>query len=228
MRVLVVEDEKIINDVIVRTLKKEKYSVDSCFDGEEALNYVLSAEYDILILDIMLPKKDGFEVLKKIRNEGITTPVLFLTARESVEDRVRGLDLGADDYLIKPFDFDELLARIRVILRKNSIKSDSVGNIFKISNLTVDCNTYTVYRNEQKIKLSPKEFSILEYMIRNKGRVISKDQIEEHVYNFDSERSSNVIEVHIRFLRRKIDADFTPKLIHTVRGAGYILKEENE
>ena len=186
MRILIVEDERMINDIIARTLRKENYSVDSCFDGEEALDYIFSTEYDVLILDIMLPKLDGFEVLKRIRNKGIQTPVLFLTARESVQDRVKGLDYGADDYLVKPFDFEELLARIRVILRKNSIKSDSVGNVFKLANLTVDCNTHTVYRDEKKIKLSPKEFS------------------------------------------KKIDTDFTPKLIHKIRGVGYVLKEENE
>ena len=169
MRILIVEDERMINDIIARTLRKENYSVDSCFDGQEALDYIFSAEYDVLILDIMLPKLDGFEVLKRIRNKGIQTPVLFLTARESVQDRVKGLDYGADDYLVKPFDFEELLARIRVILRKNSIKSDSVGNVFKIANLTVDCNMHTVFRDEKKIKLSPKEFSILDpdgYFIR--------------------------------------------------------------
>ena len=228
MRILIVEDERMINDIIARTLKKENYSVDSCFDGEEALDYIFSTEYDVLILDIMLPKLDGFEVLKRIRNKGIQTPVLFLTARESVQDRVKGLDYGADDYLVKPFDFEELLARIRVILRKNSIKSDSMGNVFKIANLTVDCNMHTVFRDKKKIKLSPKEFSILEYMIRNKKRVISKEKIEQHIYDFDSERNSNVIEVHIRLLRKKIDTDFTPKLIHTIRGIGYVLKEENE
>ena len=228
MRILIVEDERMINDIIARTLKKENYSVDSCFDGEEALDYIFSTEYDVLILDIMLPKLDGFEVLKRIRNKGIQTPVLFLTARESVQDRVKGLDYGADDYLVKPFDFEELLARIRVILRKNSIKSDSMGNIFKIANLTVDCNMHTVFRDKQRIKLSPKEFSILEYMIRNKKRVISKEKIEQHIYDFDSEINSNVIEVHIRLLRKKIDTDFTPKLIHTIRGVGYVLKEENE
>ena len=228
MRILIVEDDRMINDIIARTLRKENYSVDSCFDGQEALDYIFSAEYDVLILDIMLPKLDGFEVLKRMRNKGIQTPVLFLTARESVQDRVKGLDYGADDYLVKPFDFEELLARIRVILRKNSIKSDSVGNIFKIANLTVDCNEHTVFRDEKRIKLSPKEFSILEYMIRNKKRVISKDKIEQHIYDFDSEINSNVIEVHIRLLRKKIDTDFTPKLIHTIRGVGYVLKEENE
>lgn len=228
MRILVVEDEKKINDVIVKTLKKEKYGVDSCFDGEEALDYIFSVEYDIILLDIMLPKKDGFEVLKSMRKKGIKTPVLFLTARDQIEDRVRGLDLGADDYLVKPFAFEELLARIRVVLRKNSISGEDSGNVLKIANLTVDCNKHEVFRDDVSIKLSAKEFSILEYMMRNKGRVVSKEKIEEHVWDFDYEGGSNIVEVYIKFLRKKVDNNFSPKLIHTIRRVGYILKVENE
>ena len=228
MRILVVEDEKKINDVIVKTLKKEKYGVDSCFDGEEALDYIFSVEYDIILLDIMLPKKNGFEVLKSMRKKGIKTPVLFLTARDQIEDRVRGLDLGADDYLVKPFAFEELLARIRVVLRKNSGSGEDSGNVLKIANLTVDCNKHEVFRDDVSIKLSAKEFSILEYMMRNKGRVVSKEKIEEHVWDFDYEGGSNIVEVYIKFLRKKVDNDFSPKLIHTIRRVGYILKVENE
>ena len=228
MRILVVEDEKKINDIIVKTLKQEKYGVDSCFDGEEALDYIFSVEYDIILLDIMLPKKDGFEVLKSMRKKGIKTPVLFLTARDQIEDRVKGLDLGADDYLVKPFAFEELLARIRVVLRKNSVSGEDSGNILKIANLTVDCNKHEVFRDEISIKLSEKEFSILEYMMRNKGRVVSKEKIEEHVWDFDYEGGSNIVEVYIKFLRKKIDNDFSPKLIHTIRRVGYVLKVENE
>ena len=228
MRILVVEDEKKINDVIVKTLKKEKYGVDSCFDGEEALDYIFSVEYDIILLDIMLPKKDGFEVLKSMRKKGIKTPVLFLTARDQIEDRVRGLDLGADDYLVKPFAFEELLARIRVLLRKNSGSGEDTGNVLKIADLTVDCNKHEVFRDDVLIKLSAKEFSILEYMMRNKGRVVSKEKIEEHVWDFDYEGGSNIVEVYIKFLRKKVDNDFSPKLIHTIRRVGYILKVENE
>ena len=228
MRILVVEDEKKINDIIVKTLKQEKYGVDSCFDGEEALDYIFSVEYDIILLDIMLPKRDGFEVLKSIRKKGIKTPVLFLTARDQIEDRVKGLDLGADDYLVKPFAFEELLARIRVVLRKNSVSGEDSGNILKIANLTVDCNKHEVFRDEISIKLSAKEFSMLEYMMRNKGRVVSKEKIEEHVWDFDYEGGSNIVEVYIKFLRKKIDNDFSPKLIHTIRRVGYILKVENE
>ena len=228
MRILVVEDEKKINDIIVKTLKQEKYGVDSCFDGEEALDYIFSVEYDIILLDIMLPKKNGFEVMESIRKKGIKTPVLFLTARDQIEDRVKGLDLGADDYLVKPFAFEELLARIRVVLRKNSVSGEDSGNILKIANLTVDCNKHEVFRDEISIKLSAKEFSILEYMMRNKGRVVSKEKIEEHVWDFDYEGGSNIVEVYIKFLRKKVDNDFSPKLIHTIRRVGYILKVENE
>ncbi|ALA96262.1 response regulator transcription factor [Leptotrichia sp. oral taxon 212] len=228
MRILVVEDEKKINDIIVKTLKQEKYGVDSCFDGEEALDYIFSVEYDIILLDIMLPKKNGFEVMESMRKKGIKTPVLFLTARDQIEDRVKGLDLGADDYLVKPFAFEELLARIRVVLRKNSVSGEDSGNILKIANLTVDCNKHEVFRDEISIKLSAKEFSILEYMMRNKGRVVSKEKIEEHVWDFDYEGGSNIVEVYIKFLRKKIDNDFSPKLIHTIRRVGYVLKVENE
>ena len=228
MRILVVEDEKKINDIIVKTLKQEKYGVDSCFDGEEALDYIFSVEYDIILLDIMLPKKNGFEVMESMRKKGIKTPVLFLTARDQIEDRVKGLDLGADDYLVKPFAFEELLARIRVVLRKNSVSGEDSGNILKIANLTVDCNKHEVFRDEISIKLSAKEFSILEYMMRNKGRVVSKEKIEEHVWDFDYEVGSNIVEVYIKFLRKKIDNDFSPKLIHTIRRVGYVLKVENE
>ena len=202
--------------------------MDSCFDGEEALDYIFSVEYDIILLDIMLPKRDGFEVLKSIRKKGIKTPVLFLTARDEIEDRVKGLDLGADDYLVKPFAFEELLARIRVLLRKNSGSGEDTGNVLKIANLTVDCNKHEVFRDDVSIKLSAKEFSILEYMMRNKGRVVSKEKIEEHVWDFDYEGGSNIVEVYIKFLRKKIDNDFSPKLIHTIRRVGYILKVENE
>ena len=228
MRILVVEDEKKINDIIVKTLKQEKYGVDSCFDGEEALDYIFSVEYDIILLDIMLPKRNGFEVMESMRKKGIKTPVLFLTARDQIEDRVKGLDLGADDYLVKPFAFEELLARIRVVLRKNSVSGEDSGNVLKIANLTVDCNKHEVFRDDILIKLSAKEFSILEYMMRNRGRVVSKEKIEEHVWDFDYEGGSNIVEVYIKFLRKKIDNDFSPKLIHTIRRVGYILKVENE
>lgn len=227
MRILVIEDEKNLNDIIVKRLKVEHYGVDACYDGAEGLDYILATEYDAIILDVMLPKINGFDILKKIREKKIKTPVLLLTAKDSVEDRVRGLDLGADDYLLKPFAFDELLARIRVLLRKAS-NTETANNIFSIANLTVDVTSRTVKRDNSSIKLSTREFTILEYMIRNKGKILSRDTIEQHIWNYDYEGGTNVIDVYIRYLRKKIDDGYEPKLIHTIRGIGYVLKVENE
>lgn len=224
MRILIAEDEKSLNNVIAKTLTKNGYSVDSCFDGEEALDYLAGAEYDAAILDIMMPKLDGINVLKKLRSSGNAVPVLFLTAKDTVSDRVQGLDAGADDYLVKPFAFDELLARIRVLLRRNSGNTE---NVLRAANLTVDLNTRMVFRDSTAITLSSKEFAILEYMVRNQGIVLTREKIEQHIWNYDYEGSSNVIDVYIRYLRKKIDDSYTPKLIHTVRGAGYVLKEIN-
>ena len=227
MRILVVEDEQNLNDIIVKRLILEKYGVDTCFNGNDALEYIFSTEYDVIVSDIMLPGIDGFEILKRIREKGIKTPVLLLTALDGIEDRVKGLDYGADDYLVKPFAFDELMARIRVLLRRNSTNGNSnASNIFSIANLTVNCNSYDVFRDDVPIKLSTREFTILEYMIRNKERVLSREQIEQHIWNYDYEGGTNVIDVYIRYLRKKIDKDFEPKLIHTVRGIGYVLKVE--
>ena len=227
MRILVIEDEKNLNDIIVKKLVSEKYCVDSCLNGNDALEYIFSVEYDVIISDIMLPGIDGFEILRKIREKEIKTPVLLLTARDGIEDRVKGLDYGADDYLVKPFAFDELMARIRVLLRRNPSSSNSnASNIFSIANLTVNCNSHDVFRDKTPIKLSTREFTILEYMIRNKERVLSREQIEQHIWNYDYEGGTNVIDVYIRYLRRKIDKDFEPKLIHTIRGVGYVLKAE--
>ena len=227
MRILVIEDEKNLNDIIVKRLKVEHYGVDACYDGAEGLDYILATEYDAIILDVMLPKINGFEILKKIREKKIKTPILLLTAKDSVEDRVRGLDLGADDYLLKPFAFDELLARIRVLLRKAS-NTETANNIFSIANLTVDVTSRTVKRDDKSLKLSTREFTILEYMIRNKGKILSRDTIEQHIWNYDYEGGTNVIDVYIRYLRKKIDDGYEPKLIHTIRGIGYVLKVENE
>ena len=227
MRILVIEDEENLNDIIVKKLTMEKYGVDSCLNGIDALNYIFSTEYDVIVSDIMLPGIDGFEILKRIREKGIKTPVLLLTALDGIEDRVKGLDYGADDYLVKPFAFDELMARIRVLLRRNSTNGNSnASNIFSIANLTVNCNSHDVFRDDVPIKLSTREFTILEYMIRNKERVLSREQIEQHIWNYDYEGGTNVIDVYIRYLRRKIDKDFEPKLIHTIRGVGYVLKAE--
>jgi len=223
MRILVVEDEPNLNELIVKKLQLEHYSVDNCFDGNDALDYFNQAEYDAVILDIMLPGISGLEFLKIIREKNNKTPVLLLTARDSIEDRVKGLDTGADDYLVKPFAFDELLARIRVMLRHNV---GSVSNVFTLADLKVDCDSWTVTRNDIPITLSSKEFSILEYLIKNAGIVLSREKISHHIWNYDYEGGSNVVDVYIRYLRKKIDEEYDTKLIQTVRGAGYVLRVE--
>ena len=225
MRLLIAEDEKALNNVIAKRLTAEGYSVDSCYDGEEALSFLEMGEYDAVTLDIMMPILDGLSVLKTMRSEKNSTPVLLLTAKDSIVDRVTGLDAGAQDYLIKPFAFEELLARIRAMTRK---AAGNTTNIFEIEDLVLDINSHTVTRGGKNITLSAKEFDILEYMIRNKGIVLSREKIENHVWNFDYCGGTNVVDVYIRYLRKKIDDDFDVKLIETVRGKGYVLRVGGE
>ena len=221
MRILIAEDEKDLNQIITNRLKSEHYSVDSCFDGQEALEYLESAEYDAVVLDIMMPVLDGLSVLKKMRRRNDSTPVILLTAKDSIEDRVAGLDAGANDYLVKPFAFEELLARIRVLLRN---PAETPKTCYKVADLEVHMDTQQVRRGGKDIKLSGKEFALLRYMVQNEGIVLSRDRLEQHLWNFDYAGGSNVIDVYIRYLRKKIDEGREPKLIHTVRGAGYVLK----
>ena len=221
MRILVAEDERDLNEILCKKLRSEDYCIDGCFDGEEALDYLASVDYDAVILDIMMPKRSGLEVVKQLRRQGNQTPVLFLTARDSIDDRVTGLDAGADDYLVKPFAFDELLARLRVMTRK---RGGERSNLFTIDDLTLDIRSKRVERGGVELKLSAKEYALLEYLIRNKGVVLSRIQIEENIWGFDYEGSSNIVDVYIRYLRRKIDKDHPVKLIHTIRGSGYVLK----
>lgn len=222
MRILVAEDEKDMNRLIAKRLKKENYSVDSCYNGQEVFDYLECAEYDAIILDIMMPVMNGIEVLKKLRKENNQIPVLLLTARDSIEDRVNGLDAGADDYLVKPFAFEELLARIRVMLRKpTTIKT----TVYTVADLEIHTDTHQVIRGEKEISLSSREFSLLRYMVQNAGIVLSREKLEQHIWNYDFTGGSNVIDVYIRYLRKKIDTDFDKKLIHTVRGAGYVLHD---
>ena len=223
MRILVVEDERDLNRIITKKLKIEGYSVDSCFQGEEAIEYIDMTSYDAIIMDIMMPRKNGYEVLSHMRSKGNTTPVLFLTAKDALEDKVKGLDLGADDYLIKPFHFDELMARIRAMVRRNY---GVVSNRIQVANLTLDLDTRVVKRNETIIELSAKEFAILEYMMQNVGIVLSRERLEEHIWSYEYQGASNMIDVYIRYLRIKIDKNYEPKLIHTVRGVGYVLREK--
>lgn len=223
MRILIAEDEKDLNRIISSRLQAEQYSVDSCFDGEEALDYLASAEYDAVVLDIMMPVMDGLTVLKKMRQKNDSTPVILLTAKDSIEDRVKGLDAGANDYLVKPFAYEELSARIRVLLRK---PAETPKTCYQVGDLEVHMDTHQVIRGGKEIRLSGKEFALLRYMVQNAGIVLSRDKLEQHLWNFDYAGGSNVIDVYIRYLRKKIDEGHETKLIHTVRGAGYVLKEE--
>ena len=221
MRLLVVEDEKDLNSIIVKNLEAEGYIVDSCYDGEDAVIYMTTIDYDAVILDVMIPKMSGFEVLKKVREMKIETPVLFLTARDHVDDIVFGLNIGADDYMVKPFSFDELMARLRVIVRR---KPEVRENIYTCGDLILNVNTRQVTRQGREFSLSPKEYAILECLIRNKNIVLTRAQIESNIWDMDYSGESNVIDVYIRYLRKKIDDDFDEKLIQTVRGVGYMLK----
>ena len=221
MRILVAEDEKSLNRVITKRLESEGYSVDSCFNGEDALDYMYVGEFDAVIMDIMMPKLDGIEAVKRMRARGDSTPVIFLTAKDSISDRVAGLDAGAEDYLTKPFAFEELLARIRVMTRK---KSGNTTNVYTVADLVLDTSSRTVQRGGTQITLSAKEYDILEYLILNKGQFISREKIENHVWNFDYSGGTNIVDVYIRYLRKKLDDGFDEKLIHTVRGMGYVLK----
>lgn len=223
MRILFAEDEPALREVTVKRLKAEGFGVDGCRDGKEALDYLDSTDYDVVILDIMMPGIDGLTVLRTLRSRGNTVPVMLLTARDAVADRVGGLDAGADDYLTKPFEFAELTARIRALLRRNS---DNKTDTASVADLTVEFSTRKVTRGGVEISLSSREFALLESLIRHKGAILSRTQLENQVWDFGFEGGSNIVDVYIRYLRKKIDDPFEKKLIHTVRGAGYTLREE--
>lgn len=223
MRILVVEDEKHLNRIISEAVEDEGYSVDSCYNGLEALEYLECAQYDVMILDVMMPKMDGFTLVRKLRERGDNTPVLFLTARDAVADRVQGLESGGDYYLTKPFDFKELMAVVRVMARKYT---GNRSNVYTIADLSLDSNTKTVTRAGKNIELTAKEFSLLEYMMRNKEVVLSREMIENNLWNYDYEGGTNVVDVYVGYLRKKMDTGFSKKLIHTVWGTGWVLKEK--
>lgn len=225
MRVLVVEDESSIAQFIVQGLREADFVVDVARTGPDGLEYALAASYDLLILDVMLPGMDGLTLLKKLRQNGDTTPVLLLTARDSVEDRVAGLDAGSDDYLTKPFAFPELLARARALLRRPPLQT---GTTLRLADLEVDTIKREVRRSGQLIELSQREYTLLNYMLRHPGQVLTRTQIAEHIWNFDFVSDSNVVDVYIGYLRRKLDRGFTPALIHTIRGVGYRISAEVE
>lgn len=223
MRILLAEDEDDLREVTVKRLKTEGFGVDGCRDGQEALEYLDAADYNLVILDIMMPRLDGLSVLRKLRSMGNPVPVLLLTAKDAVSDRVQGLDAGADDYLTKPYAFEELMARIRALVRRNSTEK---SDVLTVGDLSLELSTKRVMRGGKEILLSAKEFGLLETLIRHKGQVLSRTQLENQVWDFGFEGSSNIVDVYIRYLRRKVDDPFEKKLIHTIRGAGYVLKEE--
>ena len=224
MRTLLVEDDSGASRFIRKGLQEQGYTVDVAFDGEEGLHLATSQTYDLIILDIMLPEISGFALLKGARKKGVMTPVIFLTARDDKQDIVRGLELGADDYLIKPFSFPELLARIKAVLRRG--QKDIELSKLTVSDLTLSIINRTARRADRDIELSAKEFSLLEYLMRNAGQILTRTMILEHVWGYDFDTSSNIIDVHINRLRTKIDRDFSSKLIHTIKGVGYVLKDQ--
>jgi heavy metal response regulator len=222
MRVLVVEDERKIADFIRKGLCEDGYAVDVAYDGDEALDWVAVAEFDMIVLDVMLPVRDGMEVCRLLRQRGVHIPILMLTARDTVEDRVQGLDSGADDYLVKPFAFAELLARLRALSRR---ERSVLGTRLQVGDLVLDSATREVSRQGMPMPLTSKEYALLEYLVRHPNQVLTRTMIAEHVWNYDFDNATNVIDVHIRNLRRKIDDPFPTKLIHTVRGAGYRISD---
>ncbi len=224
MRILLVEDDRGISSFIAKGLTESGYVVDVAYDGEEGLHLSLSQSYDIIILDILLPEIDGYEILRAIREKKIMTPVIFLTAKDAKEDIVTGLELGADDYLIKPFSFVELIARIRAVLRRGS-KDVNLSRL-TVGDLTMNLIERTVRRSNCDIELTGKEFLLLEYLMRNTGHVLTRTMLLENVWGYNFDTSSNIVDVHINHLRNKIDRDFQPKLIHTIKGMGYVLKNK--
>ena len=222
MRILVIEDERKIASFIKRGLKEEGYTVDTAFDGEEGYRLTAENEYDLIILDVMLPKRDGISLCRQLRQDGIAAPVLMLTAKDSVQDKVKGLDAGADDYLTKPFAFAELQARIRALLRKGVLQ---VTSRLQVGDLVLDVASHKATRGSGEIVLTMKEYSLLEYLVRNAGKVVTRTMIAEHVWEIDFDTSTNIIDVYINYLRNKIDSGYEKKLIHTIRGRGYMIKD---
>jgi two-component system copper resistance phosphate regulon response regulator CusR len=223
MKILVVEDEPSLNRIIAKRLKVENYAVDCAFNGQEALDYIAVTEYDAAIVDIMMPKLDGLSMVKKLRAKNNLLPVLFLTAKDTTQDKVAGLDSGGDDYLVKPFEFEELLARLRALLRR---QHDAGTNELKLADLVLDSKRHSATRGGKDLDLTAKEFKILEYLLQNAGAVLSRQQIQDHVWDFSYEGASNMIDVYINSLRKKLDKDFQQKLVHTIRGVGYVLKQD--
>jgi heavy metal response regulator len=225
MKILLVEDDKGIARFVKKGLLENSFSVDVAFDGEDGLFLATHRSYELIILDILLPKMNGIEILKRVRGIGIRTPVIFLTVRDSEKDIVQGLNSGADDYITKPFSFNEVLARIRAILRRG--KEDGVPSKIQIANLVLEVEGHRVYRDKAKIELTPKEYALLEYFVRHPGQIITRTMISENIWDYNFDSGTNVIDVHVSHLRNKIDKDFEPKLLHTVKGIGYVLEDRS-
>ncbi|MBP2623815.1 response regulator transcription factor [Streptococcus oricebi] len=225
MKLLVIEDELDLNRSLTKLLKKEQFRVDSAFDGQEGLDLLEISDYDLIILDLMMPNMDGWTFLSKIRQEGYSLAVLILTARDQLEDKIRGLDLGADDYLVKPFEFEELLARIRALLRRK--QKELLPQELILGRISLDLNKREVFKDKESIQLTAKEFDILAYLARNKNQVLSREQIRNHVWDFDYEGESNIIDVLIRNIRRKLDDDPKQSIIETKRGVGYVIRDKS-
>lgn len=223
MKVLIVEDEEMLNNIIAKRLKVESMTVDQCYNGEDGLDYIATSSYDVILMDIMMPKLDGHAVVRQMREDGNKTPVLFLTAKDSLQDKVSGLNLGADDYLVKPFEFDELIARIYALARRN--RNQATEDIIA-GPLRINGKSRTVSLNNDPITLTAKEFDLLFYLASNQNIVVSRQQILDHVWEYDYESYSNLIDVYIKDLRKKIDIDEDRKLIQTVRGVGYVFRTE--
>jgi len=225
MRILIAEDDRSIATAVKKSLMAANYAVDHCDNGLDAYDYITSADYDVIIMDIMMPGEDGLSVVRRARQAGVKAPILFLTARDAIADRVEGLDAGGDDYLVKPFALDELMARVRVLSRRSG-GAAAVTNELKLADLVVDTAAQKVTRAGKPISLTGREYTILEYMLRNQGIVLSRDRIEQNIFNYEYEGASNMVDVYIRYLRKKLDDGFDPKLIHTVRGVGYVMRAE--
>lgn len=225
MKLLIAEDEEDLNRIITKKLQSEGYAVDSCYDGEEALERLLYVDYDAAVLDIAMPVMDGMETVRRLRRSGKATPVIFLTARDTVPDKVEGLDAGANDYVVKPFSFDELLARIRAVMRTAAGNS---SDVYQLDNLSLNARSQMVVREGRVIELTGKEYRLLEYLLVNKNQILSRERILNHVWGYDFDGTANVVDVYMNYLRRKIQSEGQKKLIHTVRGLGYVMRIEED
>ncbi|MCR4902741.1 MAG: response regulator transcription factor [Butyrivibrio sp.] len=223
MNILIVEDDEDLNEIIVKKLKAEGFMVDNCFNGIEAIERLEYADYDVVVMDIMMPQMDGIKTISKLREDGNNTPVIFLTAKDTISDKVKGLNLGANDYVVKPFSFDELVARIGAVTRT---AIGSTSSVLELADLSLDVDSHIVKRGGVEINLTGKEYGLLEYMLINKNRILSREKILSHVWGYDYEGGENIVDVYMNYIRKKVDGDYSDKLIHTVRGIGYTMKVE--